>query len=69
MISSSDIATEGDARRGGMGRGNDDDEDVGEGVVTRSGVKALSAFKKICRCMGSSPDNTSGGMGPVNEMA
>ena len=69
MMPSLDKASEGDARRGGIGSGNDDDEDVGEGVVTRSGVKALSAFRKMCRCMGSSPDNTSGGMGPVNEIA
>ena len=68
MISSSDKSTEGDARRGGIGSGNDDDEDVGEGEVTRTGVNALSAFRKMCRCIGSSPDNTSGGMGPVNEI-
>ena len=35
---SSDKGPEGDARQGGIGRGNDDDEDVGDGVVTRAGV-------------------------------
>ena len=35
MISSLLIEGEGDARRGGIGRGNDDDEDVGEGEVAR----------------------------------
>jgi len=68
MISSSDKSIEGDARRGGIGSGNNDDEDVGEGVVTRTGVIVWLAFRKMCKCIGSSPDNTSGGMGPFNEI-
>ena len=51
-----------------MGRGNDDDEDVGEGVITRSGVSALGAFRKIFNWIGSSPLSTAGGRGPHNAM-
>ena len=36
MISSLLIEGEGDARRGGIGSGNDDDEDVGEGVFAEA---------------------------------
>ena len=32
---SSDEGSEGDTRRGGIGRGNDEDEDVGDDVVSR----------------------------------
>ena len=69
MIPSLNELLEGDARRGGIGSGKDDDEDVGEGVVTRSGVTARGAFRKMCRCIGSSLLNTAGGMGPRNKIA
>ena len=35
---SSDEGSVGDACQGGIGRGNDDDEDVGDGVVTHVGA-------------------------------
>ena len=35
---SSNEGCEGDVRQGGLGRGNDDDEDVGDGVVARIGA-------------------------------
>ena len=63
MISSLFIEGEGDARRGGIGRGNDDDKDVGECVVARG------ADRNICRWIGSSPLSTAGGRGPVREIA
>ena len=35
---SSDKNSEGDARQGRIGRGNDDDKNVGDGVVARVGA-------------------------------
>ena len=69
MISSLLIEGEGDTWRGGISRGNEDDEEVGDGVVMRDGtigggVSACWAFRKMCKCMGSSPVNTAGGSGP-----
>ena len=51
---SSDEGSEGDTRRGGIGRGNDEDEDVGDGVVSRDDCSG----KKISRLMGSLPLST-----------
>src|SRR5258708_3685105 len=56
-------SAEGDVRQGGIGIGNNEDEDIGDGVVTRSGVRARGVFRKMCRCIGSSPLNTARGMG------
>ena len=54
---------EGDMMQGGIGRGNNDKEEVGEGVV------ACGADRNMCRWIGSSPLSTSGGRGPVREIA
>ena len=62
---SSDEGSEGDMRQGGIGRGNDDDEDVGDGVVLHDDCSG----KKISRLMGSSPLSTDCGRGPFNLMA
>ena len=62
---SSDEGSEVDTRRGGTWRGNDEDEDVGDGVVARDSCNG----KKISRLMGSSPLSTAGGRGPFNLMA
>ena len=63
MISLLFIEGEGDTRRGGTGRGNDNVEDVGEGIVARG------ANRNMCKWIGSSPLNTAGGSGPVREIA
>ena len=57
------IEGEGDARQRGIGRGNDDNEEVGEGVV------ACGADRNTWRWMGSSLLRMAGGSGPVSEMA
>ena len=62
---SSDEGSEGDARRGRIGRGNENDEDVGDGVVSRDDCSG----RKMSRLMGSSPLSTDGGRGPFNLMA
>ena len=62
---SSDEGSEGDTGRGGIGRGNDEDEDVGDGVVLRDDCSG----RKISRLMGSSPLSTDCGRGPFNLMA
>ena len=48
----------GDACQGGIRRGNDDDEDVGDGVIAHVG-----AGRKMLRWMGSSPLTTARGRG------
>ena len=63
MISSLFIEGEGDARWGGIGRGNDDDEDVGDGVVTCDG-----AGRNMSRWIGSSLVITAGGRGPFSQI-
>ena len=60
-----DEGSEGDMGRGGIGRGNDEDEDVGDGVVSRDAWSG----RKISRLMGSSPLSTAGGRGPFNLIA
>ena len=60
-----DEGSEGDNGRGGIGRGNDEDEDVGDGVVSRDAWSG----RKMSRFMGSSPLSTAGGRGPFNLMA
>ena len=62
---SSDEGSEGDTRRGGIGRGNDEDEDVGDGVVSRDSCNG----RKMSRLMGSSPLSTAGRRGPFNLIA
>ena len=62
---SSDEGSEGDTRRGGIGRGNDEDEDVGDSVVARDDCSG----RKISRLIGSSPLSTDCGRGPFNLMA
>ena len=64
-VPSVDEGSEGDTGRGGIGRGNDDDEDVGDGVVSRDDCSG----RKISRLMGSSPLSTDCGRGPFNLMA
>ena len=49
-----DEGSEGDMGRGGIGRGNDEDEDVGDSVVSRDDCSG----RKISRLMGSSPLST-----------
>ena len=61
----SDEGSEGDTGRGGIGRGNDEDEDVGDGVVSRDDCNG----RKMSRFMGSSPLSTAGGRGPFNLIA
>ena len=56
---------EGDTRRGGTGRGNDDDEEVGDSVVAHDSCNG----RKMSRLMGSSPLSTAGGRGPFNLIA
>ena len=62
---SSDEGSERDVRRGGTGRGNDEDEDVGDGVVSRDDCSG----RKISRLMGSSPLSTDWGRGPFSLIA
>ena len=62
---SSDEGSEGDTKRGGIERGNDEDEDVGDGVVAHDDCSG----RKISRLMGSSPLSTDCGRGPFNLMA
>ena len=59
---SSDEGSEGDMRQGGIGRGKDEDKDVGDGVVSRDAWSG----RKMSRFMGSSPLSTAGGRGPFN---
>ena len=61
---SSDESPEGDVRQGGIGRGNDDDEDVGDGVVAHVG-----AGRYMLRWIGSSPLTTAGGRDPFSLIA
>ena len=61
----SDEGSEGDTRRGGIVRGNEEDEDVGDGVVSRDDCSG----RKMSRLMGSSPLSTDCGRGPFNLMA
>ena len=60
-----DEGSEGDMGRGGTGRGNDEDEDVGDGVVSRDDCSG----RNMSRLMGSSPLSTDCGRGPFNLMA
>ena len=60
-----DEGSEGDTGRGGIGRGNDEDEDVGDGVVARDPCNG----RNMSRLMGSSPLSTAGGRGPFNLIA
>ena len=60
-----DEDSEGDMGRGGIGRGNDEDEDVGDGVVSRDDCSG----RKISRLMGSSPLSTDWGRGPFSLIA
>ena len=62
---SSDEGSEGDMGRGGIGRGNDDDEDMGDSVVARDSCNG----RKMSRLMGSSLLSTAGGRGPFNLIA
>ena len=62
---SSDEGSEGDMRRGGIGRGNDEDEDVGDGVVSRDDCSG----RNISRLIGSSPLSTDGERGPFGLIA
>ena len=62
---SSDEGSEGDTRRGRIGRGNDEDEDVGDGVVSRDDCSG----RNMSRLIGSSPLSTDCGRGPFNLMA
>ena len=62
---SSDKGSEGDTGRGGIRRGNEDDEDVGDGVVARDDCRG----RKISRLIGSSPLSTDEGRGPFNLIA
>ena len=62
---SSDEGSEGDTGRGRIGRGNDEDEDVGDGVVACDSCNG----RKMSRLMGSSPFSTAGGRGPFNLIA
>ena len=57
--------SEGDTRRGGIRRGNEDDEDVRDGVVARDDCSG----RKISRLMGSSPLSTDWGRGPFSLIA
>ena len=61
---SSDKGSEGDARQGRIGRGNNDDEDVGDGVVAHAG-----AGRYMLRWIGSSPLTTAGGRDPFSLIA
>ena len=60
-----DEGSEGDSGWGGIGRGNDEDEDVGDGVVARDSCNG----RKISRLIGSSPLSMDCGRGPFNLMA
>ena len=64
-VPSTDEGSEGDMGWGGIGRGNDDDEDVGDGVVARDDCSG----RNMSRLMGSSPLSTDCGRGPFNLMA
>ena len=61
MISLLFIEREGDTRQGGIGSRNNDDEEVGEGVVMHDG-----AGRNMSRWMGSSPLSTAGQSGPLS---
>ena len=61
---SSDKGSEGDVCRGGISRGNDDDEDVGDGVIAHVG-----AGRYMLRWIGSSPLSTAGGRVPFSLIA
>ena len=61
---SSDEGSEGDMGRGGIGRGNDEDEDVGDSVVSHDDCSG----RNMSRLMGSSPLSTDCGRGPFNLM-
>ena len=63
IIPSSDKGTVRDAWQGGIGRGNNDDEDVGDGVVARVG-----AGRYMLRWIGSSLLTTAGGRDPFSLM-
>ena len=60
-----DEGSEGDTGRGEIRTGNDDDEDVGDGVVSRDDCSG----RKMSRLIGSSPLSTDCGRGPFNLMA
>ena len=62
---SADEGSEGDTGRGGVVRGTDEDEDVGDGVVACDSCNG----RKMSRLMGSSPLSTAGGRGPFNRIA
>ena len=64
IMPSSDEGSEGDARQGRIGRGNDEDKDMGDGVVACDNCSG----RKISRLMGSSPLSTDCGRGPFNLM-
>ena len=64
IMPSLDKGSEGDACQGGIRRGNDDDEDVGDGVVA-----CVGAGRKMLRWMGSSPLTTAGGRDPFSLIA
>ena len=64
-MSSLDEGSEGDTGQGGIGRGNDEDEEVGDGVVVRDDCSG----RNMSRLIGSSPLSTDCGRGPFNLMA
>ena len=65
IVPSLDEGSEGDSGRGGIGRGNDEDEDVGDSVVARDSCNG----RKMSRLMGSSLLSTAGGRGLFNLIA
>ena len=65
IMPSSDEGSEGDTGWGGIGRGNDEDEDVGDGVVACDDCSG----RKMSRLIGSSPLSTDCGRGPFNLIA
>ena len=58
------IEGKGDTRWGGIGRGNNNDEDVGGGVISCGG-----AGRNMSRWIGSSLLITAGGRGPFSRIA
>ena len=60
-----DEGSEGDTRQGGIGRGNEDDEDVGDSVVARDDCSG----RNISRLIGSSPLRTDWGRGLLSLIA
>ena len=60
-----DEGSEGDTGRGRIGRGNDEDEEVGDGVVAHDDCSG----RKISRLMGSSLLSPDCGRGPFNLIA